>query len=189
MANTIKWRYASAKACAFADCRGKFRTPLCYTFSVSNDLTQMVNFPTQIPDCDSHSPALLDFFLSSEACICSRMAFPPLENSDHVVSASIDFPLNSQQAALFHCIACNYSCADWNDLCDHLRNISWEDIFKLSASAAATSEFCDWVQVGIDVHILHHKYQVKRDSSLWFSAAFAAAIVNRNHFFLFLPTE
>ena len=26
---------------------------------ISNDLTQMVNFPTCIPDCDSHSPALL----------------------------------------------------------------------------------------------------------------------------------
>ena len=36
---------------------------LCYNFSISNDLTQMVNFPTQIPDCDSHSPALFDFFL------------------------------------------------------------------------------------------------------------------------------
>ena len=29
----------------------------------SNDVTQMVNFPTQIPDCDSHSPAFLDLFL------------------------------------------------------------------------------------------------------------------------------
>ena len=35
---------------------------LCYNFSVSNDLTQMVNFPTR----DSHSPALLDLFLSSD---------------------------------------------------------------------------------------------------------------------------
>ena len=26
---------------------------LCYNFSISNDLTQMVNFPTRIPDCDS----------------------------------------------------------------------------------------------------------------------------------------
>ena len=32
---------------------------LCYSFSVSIDLTQMVNFPTRIPDCDSHRPALL----------------------------------------------------------------------------------------------------------------------------------
>ena len=31
---------------------------LCYNFSISNDLTQMVNFPTRIPDCDSHSPTL-----------------------------------------------------------------------------------------------------------------------------------
>ena len=36
---------------------------LCYNFSISNDLTQMVNFPTLIPDCDSHSPCLLDLFL------------------------------------------------------------------------------------------------------------------------------
>ena len=58
---------------------------LCYNFSISYDLTQMVNFPTRIPDCDSHSPALLDFFLSSDASICSTTAFPPLGNSDHVV--------------------------------------------------------------------------------------------------------
>ena len=37
---------------------------LCYNFSISNDLTQMVNFPTQIPNCDSHCPALLGLFLS-----------------------------------------------------------------------------------------------------------------------------
>ena len=52
----------------------------------------MVNFPTHNPDCDSHSLAVLDFF--SDASICSTMAFPPLESSDHV-SVSIDFPSNS----------------------------------------------------------------------------------------------
>ena len=57
-----------------------------------------------------------------------------------------------------------------------------EDIFKLGASAAA-SEFCEWVQVGIDVYIPHRKYQVKSHSSPWFSAACAAAIAHRNHFF------
>ena len=73
----------------------------CYNFSISNDLTQMANFPTCIPDCDSHSPTLLDFFLSSDASICSAMAFPPLGNFDHVVvSVSIDFQSNSQRNAL-----------------------------------------------------------------------------------------
>ena len=65
-------------------------------FIISNDLTQLVNFPTWIPECDSHSPALLDFFLSSDTSICSTMAFPPLRNFVHVVvSVSIDFPSNS----------------------------------------------------------------------------------------------
>ena len=36
---------------------------------ISSDLTQMVNFPTQIPDCDSHGPALLDLFISSDASV------------------------------------------------------------------------------------------------------------------------
>ena len=68
---------------------------LCYNFFISNDLTQIVNFPTWIPYCDSHSPALLDLFLSSYTSICSTMDFLPLGNSDHVVvSVSIDFPIN-----------------------------------------------------------------------------------------------
>ena len=58
---------------------------LCYNFSISSDLTQMVNFPTWIPDCYSHSAALLDLFISSDTSICSIIAFPPLGNSDHVV--------------------------------------------------------------------------------------------------------
>ena len=100
---------------------------LCYNFSISNDLTQMVNFPTGIPDCDSHSPALLDLFISSDASICSTMAFPPLRNSDHVlVSVSIDFPSNSQRDALFHRIAYDYSHADWEDLRDNLRDVPWD---------------------------------------------------------------
>ena len=111
------------------------------------------------------------------------MAFPPLGNSEYVVvSVSIDFPSNSQQDALFHRIDYDYSCADWDSLCDHLRDVPWEDIFKPGALAAG-GEFCEWVQVGIDVYIPYRKYQVKPYSSSWFSAASAAAIVHRNHSF------
>ena len=86
---------------------------LCYIFSISNDLTQIVNFPNQIPDCDSHSPAITDLFISSDADICSTIAFPPLGNSNHIViSVSIDFPSNSQRDVSFHRIAYDYSCAD-----------------------------------------------------------------------------
>ena len=51
---------------------------LCYNFSISNDLTQMVNFATRIPDCDFHSPALLDFFISSNSSIRFTNGFPSI---------------------------------------------------------------------------------------------------------------
>ena len=57
----------------------------------------MVNCSTWIPDCDSHSPALLALLLSSDANICSTMAFPSMGNSNHVaVSVSIDFLSNKE---------------------------------------------------------------------------------------------
>ena len=143
----------------------------------------MVNFPTWILDCDSHNPTLLDLFISFDTGIYSTLAFPPLGNSDHVVvSVSIDFLSNSKQDVPLHCIAYDYSCADWDNLHDHLRDVPWQDIFKLNTFNAA-SEFCEWVQVGTDVYIPQCKLQVKAHSSPWFSAACAAAIVHRNQFF------
>ena len=100
----------------------------------------------------------INFFLLT---LYFRVAFPPLGNSDRVaVSFSIDFPINAKKDDLFHCVAYNYFLANWDGLCDHFKDVIWEDIFKLSASAAS-SESCDWVQVGIDVYIPHHNYQVK----------------------------
>ena len=54
--------------------------------------------------------------------------------------------------------------------------------FKLVVSATAAESYAR-VQVEIDVYILHRKYQAKPHSSPWFSAACAAAIAHRNHFF------
>ena len=128
-----------------------------YNFSISNDITQMVNFPNQIPDCDSHGPALLDLFISSDATVCSRMAFSLLGNSN-VVSVCIDIPTNSKPDVPFHRIAYDSSCANSDGLRDHLIDVSQDDIFKLYASPAA-SKFDEWVQVGIDVYISYRKHQ------------------------------
>ena len=96
----------------------------------------MVNFSTLIADCDFHSPALSDLFLSSDTSICSTMTFLPLEHSGHVVpSVSIDFSSNLKWDAPFHRIAYDYSRADWDGY--HLRDVPWEDIYTLSASTAA----------------------------------------------------
>ena len=78
-------------------------------------------------------------------------------------------------------IAYDYSRVDWDCLHDHLRDVQWDDIFKLSASAAV-SEFCEWVQVGINLYIPHCKYRVKFPSFPWFSMLLP--LFHRNHFFV-----
>ena len=130
----------------------------------------------------------MDLFISSDALICSKIAFPALGNSDHVVvSVSINFPIKLKTGCFVSSrslrVAYDYSRADWDDLRDHLRDVPWEDIFKLSASATAT-KFCEWVQFGTDVYIPHRKYQVKPHSSPWFSVACATALFIEINFFI-----
>ena len=99
---------------------------LCYNFSVSNDLTEMANFPTQIPDCDSCNAALLDLVFLLILAFAPQWLSLDLGNSDHAgVTVSIDFLSNSKQDPVFHCIACDYCCADWDCLHYHLRDVTW----------------------------------------------------------------
>ena len=44
----------------------------------------MINFPTWITDCDSHSPAILNFFLSSDTSIFTKMLFHFPSTSHHI---------------------------------------------------------------------------------------------------------
>ena len=59
-------------------------------------------------------------------------------------------PINSKRDVSFYHIAYDYCRDDWDGLLDHLKDVLWEDIFKLSASAAA-SKFCRWVQIVTEV--------------------------------------
>ena len=64
---------------------------LCYNFSISNDFTYMLNFPTEIPENDS------EIVLSVNPSICSTVHFPQLGNSDPaVVLVSTDLPSSSK---------------------------------------------------------------------------------------------
>ena len=90
----------------------------------------------------------------------STMVLTPLRNYDHVVVLLfIDFLSNSKGGGLFHSIAYDCFCAYWDSLHDHLRDVPWEDIFKFGASTTAI-EFCECVQVGIDIYI--YIYYIKK---------------------------
>ena len=106
------------------------------------DITQVTNFPTQIPECDSDSSTLLDSFLPFNLNICSNIAFCPWENSHNVaLSVSIDFPSNLESNVPFYCTVDFYSWADWDCLRDHLRYVPCDDIFQFGASVPI-AKFC-----------------------------------------------
>ena len=153
-----------------------------YNFSISVNLTQIVNFPTQIPDCDVHSPALLDLCLYCDASICSTLAFPLLGNSDHaMVSVSIDFPVKSNMMP--HFIVWLMATLMLIGL---VFVIIWEmihgKISLISVLLLLQVNFVSAFRLKL-MYIPHRQYQVKPHLSPWFSTACAAAIVHRNHFF------
>ena len=115
---------------------GKF----CCNFSISNNLTQMVNSPTEIPDCESQSYSFKFIYMASDPV---------------AVSISTDF-LSISKGMTFSFTAYDCSWADWYHLSYHLRDVQWEDIFfKLGASATAI-QFCKWVHVGTDAYLIFY---------------------------------
>ena len=120
--------------------------------SISNDLTQMINFLTLIFDCDSHNPPLLDLFISSDI---SNLQWLSLHLKVLIMLLS-QFLLN-----IGNLMGCPVSLNSlWLVLCwlgwssPSFERVMREDIFNFNASAAS-SEFCQWVQVRTDVYIPH----------------------------------
>ena len=155
----------------------------CQEFALAQDLTQIVDFPTRIPDCVDHQPYLLDLFLCSNPDSCTVTSHPPLGRSDHiVVSVDVKFVVKSTNEHPYHRTVYSYSKADWDGLRDHLRDVPWSDIFSHDTTFAA-KELSEWVKIGIDCYIPHRKFQLKPHSSPWFTPSCAAAIAHRNHYF------
>ena len=124
---------------------------LCYKFSISNDLTQMVTSLTLIPDCNTQSHVLWDLFISSGGCIFLYSGFPSSWKFRYVVMVSIDFTSNSEGDVPFLLYSL-WLLSYWlgHSLWSFMSCLIGE-YFKLGGSAA--TEFCEWVQVEIDVCI------------------------------------
>ena len=154
-----------------------------YNFSISQSLTQIVDFPTRFPDRDDHNPHLLDLFLTSNPTICKPSVLSPLGNSDHAV-VQIDISSNFKPApeAPFHRTLYSYHRGDWDSFRDLLRDIPWQSVFDLQTDDCA-KEIISWLQSGIEAFVPSRKYQVKPHSSPWFNPACATAIAHRNHYF------
>ncbi len=55
----------------------------CYNFSVAYELTQIIDYPTRVPDVDNQYPNLLDIFLTTYPDLCAVTVLCPLGLSGH----------------------------------------------------------------------------------------------------------
>ena len=87
--------------------------PLMLQVCFVQDLTQIVDFPTRVPDRDDHQPYLLDLFLCSNPDSCTVASH--LGESDHiVVSVGVKFVVKSTNEHPYRRIVYSYSKADWD---------------------------------------------------------------------------
>ena len=87
------------------------------------NLLRWLTFFLGSPCCDFHSPALLDLFISIDARICLQwLSF----HWEILIIIFSQFPVTFHQICSgkphFIMLAHDYSCADWDGLCDHLRD-------------------------------------------------------------------
>ena len=94
---------------------------------------QMFNFPTQIPHL-----TLIYLFLLTLVFVLQLVSFIRKFRSCCCLSFYW-LASNSKRDSAY-----DYSYTDWDGLCDHLKDVPWQDIFKSGTSVAAT-EFCEQV--------------------------------------------
>ena len=142
----------------------------------------MVNFPTQIPNCDSDSPALLDLFLLMLVFLID--AFPSIGKFRSCFHwLSIKFTMG-----------CSISSHNlWLILCWlGVFVIIWEMFHgRISLNLVLLLllvNFVSWFRLEL-MYIPHRKYQLKPHSSPLFSAPCAATIGHRNHFFFLYQND
>ena len=142
----------------------------CYNMSALYHLTKMDCCPARFFDRYSYSRTFLDLFLSFNLVFFFCSCFPPIGKFGLLLPQFPSTFRQTQKWVPFFIAQLMIILVLIGTIFDHLRNIPSEVIFKLDASTAA-AEFCEWVQVVIDVHISHRKYYVKPYSSPWLSAA------------------
>ena len=111
---------------------------LAYNFSIQNNLEQLVQLPTRIPDRIDDEPNILDLFLTSYPSPDAVKLFPPLGSSDHLlisVSCSVssglpqERPPPSARRRLWH-----FGAANWSDLRLYFSDFPWRLLLSWEGS-------------------------------------------------------
>ena len=124
-----------------------------YSFSLLNDLEQIIKHPTRVPDRHDQSSNILDLFLTTNPSHYNYTISAPLGSSDHnLISVSSDWarppPLPPSKRQLWH-----FERANWLHLRDFYSNFSWSDCFPCRDVSVCTELVTLIIMVGMRLFI------------------------------------
>ena len=151
-----------------------------YNFAILNDLEQLVQHPTRIPDRLGDTPNILDLFLTSNPSAYTVKLSSPLGSSDHnLISVSCPVsPVVSQDPPRPRCLW-HFASAKWDDLRQYYADFPWNDYCFRDRDPSLCAERITGVIVsGMEAYI-PHSFSNPKSSKPWFNAACSRAVRDR----------
>jgi hypothetical protein len=157
---------------------------LAYQFSILNDLVQLVQLPTRIPDRPGDSPNILDLFLTSNPSPYTVKLLPPLGSSDHLL-ISVSCPFNSNlprerasastKRHLWH-----FGAANWSDLQTYFFDFPWNDYcFGGRGPSECAERITEVILSGMEAYI-PFSFPSTKQNKPWFNSNCTQAIHRRD---------
>ena len=151
-----------------------------FIFSILNNLEQLVQHPTRIPDRLGESPNILDLFLTTNPSAYSVSLFSPLGSSDHSL-ISVTCPIAPVRPAdppekrrLWH-----YRAADWEALRQYLFDFPWNDFcFHGRGPSECALRITEVILSGMEAYI-PYSYPPPNSKKPWFNHACSTAVHNK----------
>jgi len=111
-----------------------------FSFSLLNDMEQLIKHPTRVPDRHDHSPNTLDLFFTSNPSHYAYTIFAPLGSSDHnLISIHSKWSrppkIPPSKRLLWH-----FGSAQWSALREFLIDFPWDDCFLASRDASVVAD-------------------------------------------------
>ena len=153
----------------------------CEAFSILNDLSQLVNDPTRVPDRPNQAANTLDLFLTSKPSIYSALSVSdPLGSSDHcLVSASHVFtPFRHPPKP--NRVLWNHDKGDWEGLRQFYSQFPWNDVCFSSDISSTCDSVTEIIITGMTEYIPHSSKPGKPNSPDWFNHSCAEAVRIKN---------
>jgi Endonuclease-reverse transcriptase len=123
-------------------------------FCSLNNLTQIINEPTRIPDVSGHRAATLDLFLTSNPDIFNVSVDEPLGNSDHcLISTSFSVSSSPNLTEPPKKKVWKFQLANWDKLNCFFKGIDWASVFHRKDVDLATDFISKTILYGMKLCI------------------------------------